>query len=111
MRPTTLDEYVGQQHIIGPGKLLRRAIEQDRLFSSMILWGPPGTGKTTLARVISQSTRCEFATLSAVLSGVADLRREVARAAEVRREGRRTILLVDEIHRFNKAQQDALLPH
>ncbi len=111
MRPRNLDEYVGQSHILGPGKLLRRAIENDNLHSSMLLWGPPGTGKTSLARVISEHTRAEFITLSAVLSGVADLRREVATAAQHKRMGRRTILLVDEIHRFNKAQQDALLPH
>ncbi len=111
MRPRNLDEYVGQQHLVGPGKMLRRAIEQDNLHSSMILYGPPGTGKTSLARVISLHTRAEFFTLSAVLSGVADLRREVARATELKQSGRRSILLVDEIHRFNKAQQDALLPH
>lgn len=111
MRPRNLDEYVGQSHIAGPGKLLRRAIENDNLHSSILLWGPPGTGKTSLARVIAEHTRAEFVTLSAVLSGVADLRREVTRAAEHKRAGRRTILLVDEIHRFNKAQQDALLPH
>ncbi len=112
MRPRTLDEFVGQEHILGPGKLLRRAIEADRLFSSIILWGPPGCGKTTLAQIIARRTRSHFETLSAVLAGVADLRR-VIRAARDRRKfhGQRTILFVDEVHRWNKAQQDALLPH
>jgi putative ATPase len=112
MRPRTLDEYAGQQHIVGPGTLLHRAIDADRLFSSIILWGPPGTGKTTLAMIIANRTRAHFATLSAVLAGVADIRRVVADAQERQKlHGQRTILLVDEIHRFNKAQQDALLPH
>ncbi|MGQ9681777.1 MAG: AAA family ATPase [Anaerolineae bacterium] len=112
MRPRTLDELVGQDAIVGPGRLLRRAIEADRLFSSIILWGPPGTGKTSLAMVIARRTRAHFEPLSAVLSGVADLRRVIAEAQERRAlHGQRTILLVDEIHRFNKAQQDALLPH
>lgn len=112
MRPRTLDEFVGQEDIVGPGKLLRRAIEADRLFSSIILWGPPGTGKTTLARIIANHTRSHFETLNAVMSGVADIRRVVSEARERRRMHRqRTILLVDEIHRFNKSQQDALLPH
>jgi putative ATPase len=112
MRPRSLDEFVGQQDILGPGKLLRRAIESDRLFSSIILWGPPGTGKTTLALIIANRTAAHFETLSAVLAGVADIRRVVAEAEERRNlYGQRTILLVDEIHRFNKAQQDALLPH
>ena len=112
MRPRTLDELVGQEEIVGPGRLLRRAIESDRLFSSIILWGPPGTGKTSLAMIIAQRTQARFEALSAVLSGVADLRRVIAEAKEQRSlYGRRTILLVDEIHRFNKAQQDALLPH
>src|SRR5512143_1544069 len=112
MRPRTLDEYVGQEHIVGPGKLLRRAIEADRLFSSIILWGPPGTGKTTLAQVIANSTRSHFATISAILAGKAELRELVEAALERRRlHNERTILFVDEVHRWNKAQQDALLPH
>jgi putative ATPase len=112
MRPRTLDEYVGQEEIVGPGRLLRRAIEADRLFSSIILWGPPGTGKTTLARVIANSTRSFFASLSAVLSGVADLRKVIGDAKERRKlHNQRTVLFVDEVHRWNKAQQDALLPH
>ena len=112
MRPRTLEEFVGQEHIIGPGKLLRRAIEADRLFSSIILWGPPGTGKTTLARIIANCTRAHFETLNAVMAGVADIRRVINEAKERRKYHRqRTILLVDEIHRFNKGQQDALLPH
>lgn len=112
MRPRTLDEFVGQEDILGPGKLLRRAIETDRLFSSIILWGPPGTGKTTLAAIIANRTASHFETLSAVLAGVADIRRVVEEARErFNLYGQRTILLVDEIHRFNKAQQDALLPH
>jgi putative ATPase len=112
MRPRTLDEFVGQTHILGPGKLLRRAIETDRLFSSIILWGPPGTGKTTLAMIIANTTRSHFETLSAVTAGVADLRRIIHEATERRKlHNQRTILLVDEVHRWNKAQQDALLPH
>ena len=112
MRPRTLDEFVGQEEILGPGRLLRRAIEADRLFSSILLWGPPGTGKTTLAMIIANTTRSHFESLSAVLAGVADIRRVVAGAKELRNfHGQRTILLIDEIHRFNKAQQDALLPH
>jgi len=112
IRPRDLDEFAGQEHIVGPGKLLRRAIEADRLFSSIILWGPPGTGKTTLARIIANRTQSHFETISAVLAGVADLRKLVAEAKERRNlYGQRTIVLVDEIHRWNKAQQDALLPH
>ncbi|MBI5303803.1 MAG: AAA family ATPase [Chloroflexi bacterium] len=112
MRPRTLDEYVGQEHIVGPGKLMRRAIESDKLFSSIILWGPPGTGKTTLAMIIANTTKSHFETISAVTAGVADIRRLIAEAKERRgMHGMRTIVLVDEIHRFNKAQQDALLPH
>jgi len=112
MRPTTLGEFVGQEDIIGPGRLLRRTIEADRLFSSLIFWGPPGTGKTTLAMIIANTTASHFETISAVLAGVADLR-QIIRSAKERRGmySRRTILLVDEIHRWNRAQQDALLPH
>ena len=112
MRPQTLDEIVGQDHIIGKGRLLRRAIQADRLFSSIILYGPPGTGKTTLARVISNLTKAHFASMSAVLAGVGDLRKVIAEATERRRlYHRRTILFIDEVHRWNKSQQDALLPH
>jgi putative ATPase len=111
VRPRALDEILGQDEVIGPGRPLRRAIEQDQL-RSLILWGPPGSGKTTLAHVIRRMTKAHFEAMSAVLSGVKDVR-EVLRAAETRRrrEGRRTIVLIDEIHRFNKAQQDALLAH
>ncbi|MBM4411929.1 MAG: replication-associated recombination protein A [Chloroflexi bacterium] len=111
MRPRTLDEMQGQHNIIGDGRILRRAIERDALFS-MILWGPPGCGKTTLARVIAEHTKAHFELLSAVTAGVADLRRVVAEARE--RLGmyrQRTVLFIDEIHRFNKSQQDAVLPH
>ncbi len=112
IRPRTLDEFVGQEHIIGEGKLLRRAIESDKLFSSIILWGPPGTGKTTLAMIIANRTQSHFESISAVTAGVADIRKLIADARERRgMHGTRTIVLVDEIHRFNKAQQDALLPH
>lgn len=112
MRPRTLDEFIGQEHIVGPGRLLRRAIEADRLFSSIIFWGPPGTGKTTLARIIAGRTQAHFESLNAVMAGVADIRRVVTEAKERRKVYRqRTLLLIDEIHRFNKAQQDALLPH
>jgi putative ATPase len=112
MRPRTLDEYIGQEHIVGQGKLLRRAIEADRIFSSIILWGPPGTGKTTLAQVIAHSTKSHFVTISAILAGKADLRVILDEALERRRlQNQRTILFVDEVHRWNKAQQDALLPH
>jgi putative ATPase len=111
MRPRTLEEYIGQEHIVGEGKLLRRAIEADRLFSSIILCGPPGTGKTTLAQVIANQTKSHFETLSAILAGKADLREVIDRAQERNRlYKQRTILFIDEIHRWNKAQQDALLP-
>lgn len=112
MRPRNLDEYVGQEEMLGEGKLLRRAIEADRLFASVLLWGPPGTGKTTLAMVIANHTESHFETLSAVLDGVKRLREVVAEATERRKlYNKRTILFVDEVHRWNKAQQDALLPH
>ncbi len=112
MRPRNLDEYVGQENIIGPGKLLRRAIEADRLFSSLIFFGPPGTGKTTLAQVIANHTQAHFESISAVLAGVPELRKVIAEAQQRRKMfKKRTILFVDEVHRWNKAQQDALLPH
>jgi putative ATPase len=112
MRPRTLDEFVGQAEIVGPGRLLRRAIEADRLFASILLWGPPGTGKTTLAQIIANRTQSHFVTISAVLAGIPELRRVIADAKERRKlHGTRTILFVDEVHRWNKAQQDALLPH
>jgi putative ATPase len=112
LRPRTLDDFVGQEHIIGEGRLLRRAIIADRLFSSIIFTGPPGTGKTTLARLIAQHTQAHFESISAVLAGVADLRRVIADATDRRRlYRRRTILFIDEVHRWNRAQQDALLPH
>ncbi|WKZ49097.1 MAG: AAA family ATPase [Anaerolineales bacterium] len=112
MRPRTLDEYIGQEHIVGEGKLLWRAIKSDKLFSSIILWGPPGTGKTTLAQVIANTTKSRFVTISAILAGKADLRAIIDEAIERRRlHNERTILFVDEVHRWNKAQQDALLPH
>ena len=112
MRPRNLDEYVGQEDILGPGKLLRRAIEADRLFASIILWGPPGTGKTTLAMVIANTTKSHFVTLSAVLAGKAELREVIEKALERRKLYQtKTVLFVDEVHRWNKAQQDALLPH
>jgi putative ATPase len=111
LRPRTLSEFVGQRHLVGEGRLLWRALKAGRLFSSMIFWGPPGTGKTTLARVIARTLDCRFFSLSAVMSGVADLRRLVEEAKTEQTQGRRTVVLIDEIHRFNKAQQDALLPH
>lgn len=110
MRPRSLDEYVGQSDIVGPGRALRRAIESDRV-PSMILWGPPGTGKTTLAEIVARSTGAYFAQLSAVSAGVADLRKVVAEAQGRKKLAQRTVLFIDEIHRFNKAQQDAVLPY
>jgi putative ATPase len=110
MRPRTLDEYIGQTHIIGPGRLLRRAIQADQL-GSLIFYGPPGTGKTTLAQVIANTTRAHFIALNAVLSGVKEIREAIAEAQDrAKMHDQRTILFVDEVHRFNKAQQDALLP-
>ncbi len=112
LRPRTLAEFVGQEEIVGEGKLLYRAIMADRLFSSLIFWGPPGTGKTTLAMVIANHTQSHFTSLSAVMAGKADLRQVIAQAEELRKMYRkRTILFVDEVHRWNKAQQDGLLPH
>lgn len=111
MRPRTLDEIIGQEHLLAPGRILRRSIESDRI-PSMILWGPPGSGKTTLAEVIARSTQARFVTLSAVSAGVADLRKVVEEARKLGQfSQQRTILFIDEIHRFNKAQQDAVLPH
>jgi len=111
MRPKSLDEVVGQQHLIGPGKVLRRSLQEGQLHS-MILWGPPGTGKTTLASLMAQVAGARFVPFSAVMAGVKEIRQVVAEAeADRSRGGRRTILFVDEIHRFNKSQQDAFLPH
>ena len=111
MRPLELDEIVGQDEVIGEGTALRAAIERDEV-SSLILWGPPGSGKTTLARILANRTRCRFLPFSAVVSGIKEIK-DVMRVAEDERKlhGRRTLLFVDEIHRFNRAQQDALLPH
>lgn len=110
MRPTTLDEVLGQEHLLGPGKPLRTAIERDRV-PSMILWGPPGVGKTTIAQIIARMTKSDFLPFSAVTSGIKEIKEVMAAAERAHRAGRRTILFVDEIHRFNKAQQDAFLPH
>jgi len=110
MRPERLEDLVGQEQILGPGKPLRREIERDEL-SSIILWGPPGVGKTSLARLIARLTRAEFMPFSAVLAGIKEIKAVMADAERLRRAGRRTILFIDEIHRFNKAQQDAFLPY
>jgi putative ATPase len=110
MRPQTLDEFIGQEELLGPGKPLRVQIERDDL-SSMLLWGPPGCGKTTLARIIARTTKSEFIPFSAVLSGIKEIKEVMAKAEATRRYGRRTIVFVDEVHRFNRAQQDAFLPH
>ena len=110
LRPKTLDEVIGQQHLLGPGKPLRVAFDSGRLHS-MILWGPPGTGKTTLARLMANAFDAQFIAISAVLGGVKDIREAVERAQSVLSQGRRTVLFVDEVHRFNKSQQDAFLPH
>jgi len=110
MRPRTLDEFTGQEALLGPGKPLRTQIEHDEI-GSMILWGPPGCGKTTLARLIARMTHSEFAAFSAVLTGIKEIKDVMAAAEHARRAGRRTIVFIDEVHRFNKAQQDAFLPH
>ena len=110
MRPETIEEFVGQLHILGPGKPLRRQIERDEL-GSMILWGPPGSGKTTLATIVARKTRSDFVRFSAVLSGIKEIKEVMAAAEKTRQYGRRTVLFIDEIHRFNKAQQDAFLPY
>src|SRR6202795_4504797 len=110
MRPQTLDEFIGQEELLGPGKPLRVQIERDDL-GSMLLWGPPGCGKTTLARIIAKKTRSEFIPFSAVLSGIKEIKEVMAKAVSARRYGQRTIVFVDEVHRFNRAQQDAFLPH
>src|SRR3989441_3966531 len=110
MRPQTLDEVLGQGHLLDPGKPLRIAIERDQV-PSMILWGPPGVGKTTLAHIIARMTKSTFVPFSAVLASIKEIKDIMAGAERARRTGRRTIVFVDEIHRFNKAQQDAFLPH
>src|SRR5256714_9790688 len=110
MRPRTLDEFIGQEKLLGPGKPLRVQIERDDL-GSMLFWGPPGCGKTTLARVIARLTRSEFIPFSAVLTGIKEIKEVMADAERKARSGQRTIVFIDEVHRFNKAQQDAFLPY
>src|ERR1700733_194375 len=115
MRPRTLDEYSGQEHLLGPGKPLRVQIERDahdsQSLGSMIFWGPPGVGKTTLAKIIAEATKANFVEFSAVMSGIKEIKQVMAAAAQAAEMHSRTILFVDEIHRFNKAQQDAFLPY
>lgn len=108
LRPETLQDYVGQKHLIGEGRILRRLIEEDKI-SSMIFWGPPGVGKTTLARIIAEHTKARFVEFSAVTSGIKEIKEVMAEAEGNRKMGVRTLLFADEIHRFNKAQQDAFL--
>src|SRR5580704_19362857 len=110
MRPQTLDEFMGQEELLAPGKPLRTQIERDDM-SSMLFWGPPGCGKTTLARIIARQTKSEFIPFSAVLAGIKEIKEVMAKAEGARHYGRRTIVFVDEMHRFNRAQQDAFLPH
>ena len=110
VRPVSLEEFVGQEHLLGPGKMLRQLIERDQI-SSMIFWGPPGVGKTTLASIIAGRTKADFINFSAVTSGIKEIREVMNQAENSRRMGIRTVLFVDEIHRFNKAQQDAFLPY
>ena len=109
LRPQTLEEFEGQRHLLGEGKILRRLIDRDEI-PSMIFWGPPGVGKTTLARIIAQRTSARFVDFSAVTSGIKEIKKVMDEAETARRLGQKTILFVDEIHRFNKAQQDAFLP-